>query len=45
VIGLGKYKGRLIVLLDMAKLLESGAVRKESAEHSNGDSRGAAAAK
>jgi purine-binding chemotaxis protein CheW len=45
VTGLGKYKGRLIVLLDMAKLLESGAVRKESAEHSNGDSRGAAAAK
>jgi purine-binding chemotaxis protein CheW len=45
VTGLGKYKGRLIVLLDMAKLLESGAVRKESAELLNGDSRSAAAAK
>ena len=45
VTGLGKYKGRLIVLLDMSKLLESGAVRKQSAEQSNLDSRSAAAAK
>src|SRR5450432_2147679 len=45
VTGLGKYKGRLIVLLDMAKLLESGSVRKEPAEQSNGETRSAAAAK
>jgi purine-binding chemotaxis protein CheW len=45
VTGLGKYKGRLIVLLDMAKLLESGAVRKESAERLNGETRTAAAGK
>ena len=44
VTGLGKYKGRLIVLLDMAKLLESGA-RKEPAEAETGAARGAAAAK
>lgn len=43
VTGLGKFKGRLIVLLDMGKLLESGAVRKEEA--ANGEARGAAAAK
>jgi purine-binding chemotaxis protein CheW len=42
VTGLGKYKGRLIVLLDMAKLLESGSARKEPA---NSESRSAAAAK
>ena len=30
VTGLGKYKGRLIVLLDMAKLLDSGSVAKSS---------------
>ena len=45
VTGLGKYKGRLIVLLDMGKLLETGSVRKEPAERSNGESRSAAAAK
>jgi purine-binding chemotaxis protein CheW len=30
VTGLGKYKGRLIVLLDMAKVLESGSPAKKS---------------
>jgi purine-binding chemotaxis protein CheW len=35
VTGLGKYKGRLIVLLDMAKLLESGSARKEPANSEN----------
>jgi purine-binding chemotaxis protein CheW len=32
VTGLGKYKGRLIVLLDMTKLLDLGVVQKSSAE-------------
>jgi len=44
VTGLGKYRGRLIVLLDMAKLLESGA-RKEQAELANVEARSAAVAK
>jgi purine-binding chemotaxis protein CheW len=44
VTGLGKYRGRLIVLLDMAKLLEGGA-RKEQAELANVETRSAAAAK
>jgi purine-binding chemotaxis protein CheW len=44
VTGLGKYRGRLIVLLDMAKLLEIGA-RKEKAEQANVEARGTAAAK
>ncbi len=44
VTGVGKYKGRLIVLLDMAKLLESGALRKE-AERAKSETRGAAAAR
>jgi len=44
VTGLGKYRGRLIVLLDMAKLLESGA-RKEQAELANVEVRSAAVAK
>jgi purine-binding chemotaxis protein CheW len=44
VTGLGKYRGRLIVLLDMAKLLECGA-RKEQAELASGEARSAAAAK
>ena len=43
VTGLGKYKGRLIVLLDMARLLESHAAKKEESE--NGEARGAAAGK
>jgi len=42
VTGLGKYRGRLIVLLDMAKLLEGGA-RKEQTEPANGEARAAAA--
>ena len=45
VTGLGKYKGRLIVLLDMAKLLESGTVKKEESERGSSESRGAAAGK
>jgi purine-binding chemotaxis protein CheW len=45
VTGLGKYHGRLIVLLDMAKLLESGAARREQASGSNTEARGVAAAK
>ncbi len=46
VTGLGKYKGRLIVLLDMAKLLESGAARKERIRsRQSGEARSAAAAK
>jgi purine-binding chemotaxis protein CheW len=45
VTGLGKYKGRLIVLLDMAKLLASGAVRNEPAERLNGETRTVAAGK
>jgi purine-binding chemotaxis protein CheW len=45
VTGLGKYRGRLIVLLDMAKLLESGGARKETTESGNGEARSAAAAK
>ena len=45
VTGLGKYHGRLIVLLDMTKLLENGGVRKEESERSNGEARSAAAAK
>ncbi|MGH9538754.1 MAG: chemotaxis protein CheW [Terriglobales bacterium] len=44
VTGLGKYKGRLIVLLDMAKLLESGAAKKEESERGSSETRGAAAA-
>ena len=44
VTGLGKYKGRLIVLLDMAKLLESSA-RKETASPADSEARSAAAAK
>jgi|SRR5690349_14214064 purine-binding chemotaxis protein CheW len=49
VTGLGKYKGRLIVLLDMAKLLESGGTikgtTKEESERGNGEARGAAVGK
>src|ERR1700687_5056052 len=41
VTGLGKYKGRLIVLLDMARLLDSGGARKEESERGNGAARGA----
>ena len=45
VTGLGKYKGRLIVLLDMAKLLDSGAPEKNRRSAANGEARSAAAAK
>jgi len=45
VTGLGKYHGRLIVLLDMAKLLESGVAQKEESERGTGEARSAAAAK
>ena len=39
VTGLGKYKGRLIVLLDMNKLLDVGAQRKAAAPDLNNDNR------
>jgi purine-binding chemotaxis protein CheW len=52
VTGLGKYKGRLIVLLDMAKLLEYSGVQPHQAvgqvgeqQASSPEARGAAAAK
>ncbi len=45
VTGLGKYQGRLIVLLDMGKLLENSAAKKEESEQGNSEARGAAAAK
>src|SRR5690349_15605942 len=48
VTGLGKYKGRLIVLLDMTRLLDLGAAQKAVAEtrtEKTGDARRAAAAK
>jgi purine-binding chemotaxis protein CheW len=45
VTGLGKYHGRLIVLLDMTKLLDNGSARKEETERSNGEARSATAAK
>src|SRR5579863_10163794 len=52
VTGLGKYQGRLIVMLDMAKLLEYSLVRRESTDgeakksaKSAGEARSTAAAK
>ena len=48
VTGLGKYQGRLIVLLDMSRLLDLGTAQKASAESRttpNGEARRAAAAK
>ena len=51
VTGLGKYQGRLIVLLDMAKLLEGGSPRSDrqlenrALEKPAGEARGAAASK
>lgn len=46
VTGLGKYKGRLIVLLDMARLLDVGATqRQDVATEPKGQNRRAAAAK
>src|SRR2546429_4349336 len=43
VTGLGKCKGRLIVLLDMTKLLDLGSARKAATSESNGEARRAAA--
>src|SRR5438034_899594 len=48
VTGLGKYQGRLIVLLDMSRLLDLGTTQKSSAEGrstANGEARRAAAGK
>jgi purine-binding chemotaxis protein CheW len=47
VTGLGKYQGRLIVLLDMSRLLDLGTTQKSSPEgrSANGEARRAAAAK
>ena len=48
VTGLGKYQGRLIVLLDMSRLLDLGTTQKSSPAASsaaNGEARRAAAAK
>jgi purine-binding chemotaxis protein CheW len=45
VTGLGKYHGRLIVLLDMAKLLENSEGRKDESEPGKGEARSAVAAK
>jgi len=48
VTGLGKYQGRLIVLLDMSRLLDLGTTQKPSAEGRTtaaGEARRAAAAK
>src|SRR6202051_4439982 len=42
VTGLGKYKGRLIVVLDMAKLLDSSARKQAAVEPASGDARSAA---
>jgi purine-binding chemotaxis protein CheW len=45
VTGLGKYHGRLIVLLDMTKLLENGAVRKTDSAVGKSEAVSAAAGK
>jgi purine-binding chemotaxis protein CheW len=45
VTGLGKCKGRLIVLLDMTKLLDLGSARKSATSESNGEARRTAAGK
>jgi len=45
VTGLGKCKGRLIVLLDMTKLLDLGSARKAATSESNGEARRTAAGK
>jgi purine-binding chemotaxis protein CheW len=44
VTGLGKYQGRLIVLLDMAKLLERNPARPHTAAASSGQERSGASA-
>ena len=45
VTGLGKYHGRLIVLLDMARVLENGAARKTESATGKSEARSAAASK
>ncbi|HJT70697.1 MAG TPA: chemotaxis protein CheW [Terriglobales bacterium] len=45
VTGLGKYKGRLIVLLDMSRLLDLGAAQKQTEVEGKKPSRQAAAGK
>ncbi len=45
VTGLGKCKGRLIVLLDLTKLLDLGSARKAATSESNGEARRTAAGK
>ena len=45
VTGLGKYHGRLIVLLDMAKLLENSGTRKTESDAGKIEARGAVAGK
>lgn len=45
VTGLGKYKGRLIVLLDMTRLLDLGTMQKNSVNNGRQENRRAAAAK
>jgi chemotaxis signal transduction protein len=45
VTGLGKYKGRLIVLLDMTRLLDLGIKAKQSATETSNEKRRAAGAK
>ncbi|HUK47686.1 MAG TPA: chemotaxis protein CheW [Terriglobales bacterium] len=45
VTGLGKYKGRLIVLLDMTRLLDLGAMQKAGMTKGKEENRRAAAAK
>jgi purine-binding chemotaxis protein CheW len=45
VTGLGKYKGRLIVLLDMTRLLDLGTMQKAGLHSGTGDARRAASAK
>jgi len=45
VTGLGKCKGRLIVLLDMTKLLDLGSARRTATSEANGEARRTAAGK
>src|SRR5437660_7906935 len=45
VTGLAKYKGRLIVLLDMTKLLDLGSARRTATSEANGEARRTAAGK
>jgi purine-binding chemotaxis protein CheW len=45
VTGLGKFQGRLIVLIDLAKLLENSGTRKKEPEADKSEARGAGAGK